>query len=350
MDPLDLKRSIVLAAVLGFFALTITVPFHQSIKAPCYTRPGAVWSLSRNGAGQITTGWERNYFNPGAPRILMQFDRPDFVEINFMPDLYDGAFVQAGDTIAYIESREGSGRLSILAAEVGLSQSEYNALLTGARAEDLEVARAEIRRAEAELETYRYELERARRLHDAGLIADSTWEVTQGQYKILEAELELAQANFKALQAGARPEDIEVAQQQINLSRQSLSSNQRLLGQREVITAPINGQVRFRGDPEELIRIEMTDTLAVFAAIPETAVSLLREGQPLNIMLRADTVPKRSVPLFRISFGRPEPMVAYAIGLLDNRDRALQPGMTGHVELPIGKTTLLQGLRAKFNF
>lgn len=349
MDPLDLKRSIVLAAVLGFIVASATIPFYQTIKGPCYTRPGAVWSLSRSGAGEITTGWERNYFNPGAPRILMQFERPDLVEVVFMPDLYDGAFVQAGDTLAYIVSRERVARRDILQATADLSQSEYDALLTGARVEDLEVARAEIKRAEAALETYKYALDRAERLHNDGLIADSSWEATKGEYKILEAELELARANYKALKAGARPEDIEVARRQVNLSEQSLVSNEGLLGHREVIIAPLNGQVRFRGDPVELIRVEMMDTLAVLALVPEDAASLLQNGQNMEIMLSADQVPHRFCQLFRIDFGRPDQMGVQAIGLLDNKNRTLQPGMTGYVQLPLGKKTLITGLRAKFH-
>lgn len=350
MDPLDLKRSIVLVAVLGFLIATMLIPFHQTIKGPCYTRPGAVWSLSRNGAGQITTSWERNYFNAGAPQVLMQFERPDFVEVEFVPNLYDGARVQSGDTIAYIESREGSGRMDILEATVDLNRLERDALLSGARQVDINVAEAELKRAQAAFSAFEPELKRVQSLHDAGLVSDSLLDVTKGRYDVLEADVRVAEASLDALKAGSRPEDIAVASKEIELSKRELASSSRLLGKREAITAPINGRVRFRGNPEELIRIEMMDTLAVLAAIPETAVSLLKPGQKINIMLRADKVPERVCSLFRIDFGRPEPMVAYAIGLLDNRKANLQPGMTGNVSLPIGKTTFFQGLKAKFNF
>jgi HlyD family secretion protein len=350
MDPLDLKRSIVLAAILGFVIVTLTIPFNQQVKGPCYTRPSAVWSLTRNGAGQITTAWERNYFNAGGLQVLMQFERPDFVEVKFVPWLYDGAPVQAGDTIAFIESREGLGRMDILQARLDLDQSERNALRSGAREEDIAVGEAELKRAEAALAAFEPELMRVKSLHEADLIADSLLDVTQGQYDVLAAEVEVAKANLEALKAGARPEDIAVADNEIELTRRTLESSSRLLGDEEIITAPINGRVRFRGNPEELIRIEKTDTLAVLVAIPETAVSLLKPGQELEISLRADVVPMRKCPLFRVNFGRPEPMVAYAIGLLDNRDGVLQPGMTGQVSLSIGKTTFFQGLRAKFNF
>ncbi len=350
MDPLDLKRSIVLAAVLGFIIVTLTIPFNQQVKGPCYTRPSAVWSLTRNGAGQITTAWERTYFNAGDPQVLMQFERPDFVEVKFVSWLYDGAPVQVGDTIAFIESREGVGRMDILEAKLDLDRSEREALLSGAREEDIAVGEAELKRAQSALAAFEPELIRVKSLHQAGLVADSLLDVTQGQYDVLAAEVEVAKANLEALRAGARPIDVAVADREVELTRRTLKSNSRLLGDEEVITAPITGRVRFRGDPEELIRIEKTDTLAVLVAIPETAVSLLKPGQEMDISLRADVAPVRKCPLFRVNFGRPEPMVAYAIGLLENPDGILQPGMTGQVSLSIGKTTFFQGLRAKFNF
>ncbi len=349
MDPLDLKRSIVLAAILGFVIVSFTVPFHQTIKGPCFTRAGAVWSLSRNGAGQITTGWERNYFNPGAPRLLIQVERPDFVEVVFMPELYDGAHVVAGDTIAYIISREGIGRQSILDAKLDLSQAEYAAMSSGARDEDIAIAEAELRRALAELAAYAPELQRVKSLYEAGLIADSLWLNTQGRYAVLEAEVDMAEATVSAVKAGAKPEELEVARQEISLSERNLESSQKLLGEKEIIIAPLGGEVRFRGDPEELIRIEMMDTLAVFGHIPEATASLLEPGQEMDIHLRADQVPGRTCTLFRYDFGRPDMTGANTIGLLNNIDRTLQSGMTGTVVIPIGKTTLFASLRAKFN-
>jgi hypothetical protein len=348
MDPLDLKRSIVLAAVLGFIIVSVTVPFHQNVKGPCYTRAGAVWSMTRNGAGQLTTGWERNFFNVGAPRMLIQFERPDFVEVEFNPELYDGAYVNAGDTIAYIVSREGEGRIQILGAQLEMDRSSHESLVTGGRQVDLEVARAELERAEAALAAFRPELDRASSLHQAGLIADSTWVAVKGQYDVLTADVKVAEASYKAWQAGARPEDIKVARRQVDLTQQMLHSSQRLLGEREPLLSPINGRVRFRGDPEEMIRIEMTDTMAVIVLIPESSVSLLREQQPLTVSLSADNISQRYCSLFRIEFGNPDEMQAYAIGLLDNRDRFLQPGMHGQVTMSIGKTTIFKGLRARF--
>ena len=191
-------------------------------------------------------------------------------------------------------------------------------------------------------------MDRAQSLHQSGLIADSAWVVVKGQYDVLTADVNVAEATYKALQAGARPEDIEVAQRQVDLTEQMLQSSQRLLSEREPLLSPINGRVRFRGDPEEMIRIEMTDTMAVIVLIPESSISLLREDQLLSVSLSADHVPNRTSQLFRVEFGNPDEMQAYAIGLLDNRDRFLQPGMHGQVTMSIGKTTIFKGLKAKF--
>ena len=352
MDPLDLRRSLVIAALLGFLFLMGTVPFHQSIKGPCQTAPAAVWYLNSNGAGQIVSGWERNLLNSGNTRVLVQFERPDFVEVTIAPHLHDGALVEAGDTIAVITSHEGLGRFEVLEAELSKSRSEHQALLTGAKAEDIEVARAEVKRARIALKSYGLEYERAEALYDSGHISASEWQIVEGQYNVLAAELDLAEANLKALEAGARPEDIEVARGQTEVLRRSLETEGQLLSKPEVVTAPVSGRVRLGDVPETLIRIERMDTLAVLVSIPEASASLLRVGQPMEVKLLADHIPNRESNLLRIDFippAAPQLSGAYAVGLLDNSKGKLQPGMSGIAILSIGKKTLFSGLRARFN-
>lgn len=349
MEPLALKRLSVIFVLLAGLVIMGVVPFPQSIQGPCYTAPAAIWSITRIGAGQIVTGWERNLLDSGGTRLLFQFERPDYVEVNIARELKDGAYVQKGDTIAVITSREGTGRLEVLSASLDKGYAEHEALLTGAREEDLEVARAEIIRARTALEVYKPELERVKALYDSGFASQSEWQVTKGQYELYAAELNLAEANLTALTAGARPADIAVAEDEIKILERSVKSGQRLLGQSEVIIAPISGYARLEGVDGTLIRIERMDTLAVFMSIPEASIPLIEQNTMINVKLKADSLPFRQCVLEQIYFSNTQQAGVYAIGLLENREGGLKAGMSGKGELSIGKRNLLAGFRAKFN-
>lgn len=338
--------------VFGLLALILgaawTVPLPQNISGPCCLEPAAIWYLIVDGAGQLSTGWEKNLIGEGGERVLLNFERPDFVDISLPAGLHDGDMVEKGDTIAVVSSRENIGRLSILQAELEKAIAEHAALMSGARVEDLEVAQQEVNRAEAELETQRMELELVKSLYDSEFHSLALLQQTEGLYRVLQAELDLARAGLKALQAGAKPEEIEVAVAEIKRLQRSVESVIRMLGKRETILTPISGRVRLGGVEGYMAKVEFIDSLAVVAIIPEAVRLMLNEGQLMEVNLSADKNRPRSIRLLRTDFIMIDVPITYAIGFLPNHDRTAQIGMTGRARISIGTRTLIEGLIAKF--
>lgn len=306
-----------------------------------------VWYMARGGNGQIITGWDRNLLDSGGEDILLHFERPDFVNVSFSPQLYDGAPVEKGDTIAVISSQRGLSNYKVIEAELEKARAEYIALKAGAKVEDLEVARQEILRAEAALETQKYELERTNHLYQSDLIPLANLQMVEGEYRVLEAELESALANLQALQAGARPEDIEVASVEIERLRRELESAKTSLGKKEAIVSPLHGRIQLCGGGECLARVESTDTMAVIMNIPESIIPSITKGQIVEIELFAEISILRTAEMWRTLFYSTDTTGAFAVAFMENGDGRVQAGMTGRAAFSLGDKTLFEGLRSK---
>jgi multidrug efflux pump subunit AcrA (membrane-fusion protein) len=349
LQPIHKKRFLVLFALLLLLVAAGTIPLSQSIQAPCIVEPASVWYVARDGAGQIITACERNLLNSGGNEILLHFERPDLIEIRYAPHLHDGDYVERGDTIALIISREGLGRLSVSEADLAKAHAEHDALLAGARTEDIEIAQHELQRAEAAFESVRLEHLSIKAQYDSGIVSAVKWQETDGRYRVLEAEFEMAAAKIKALEAGARPEDIAIARTEIERLRQVTESARYSLGRTEAIISPINGRITWGSNTDILLRIECTDTMAAVMSISETTVPWLTETLPIEIRFAADQSVLYTTELLRINYSKNGIPGAYGVALLDNSQRRLQTGMTGKARIPVGRQTLFASIRAKLS-
>jgi multidrug resistance efflux pump len=336
-------------ALIALFAIASVVPMNQTVTGPCRVESAATWYLSRNGAGQIATGWQRNYLHVSGGGLMLQFQRPDFVEVNIADGIRQGGKVNAGDTVAWIESREGKGRLQVIEAERDMTRSKLEGLVAGAREADVRVAEHDYERASAALEIARIDLERAISLHDSGYATLAEKQYAESVFDERKAECDQAKANIAALKEGSRLEDIEAGEAEVVMLEKSVEAARLTLGKREAVITPVSGIVNLNeGANGELIRIERTDTVAVITRIPEASLSLITEGHPMEMRLEADPHGPRPVTIvdfgFSITPGLPG---AFAIGLLQNPNGDLRAGMSGKASCAIGRRTLLQGTKAR---
>lgn len=345
------RRILVFSLLIILLALGWKLPFTQEMNLPCTLKPSASWYIALNGSDQLVTGWESSFLQTGGNRVLLQFERPDYVEFQILPHLKDGSRIQIGDTIAVISSRENIGKLNILRAELSKAEAELASLQAGAREEDIEVARQDILRAQAALETFTFELDRIKSLYESKLIPLSELQAAEGNYRILESDLKRAQSNLVALQAPAKTEDIEVAHLEINRLIEAVSSLQGSLGKNALILSPIMGQLRIDNDIQYIVRVEKTDTLVVIIPAPESALLTIEENSEFCFVLTADRsqyfqsrVLKSSV----FDFGLGETLCI--IGVLPNPTGEIMPGMSGRAKIPLGKQTLFQGIGTKIRF
>ena len=346
------KRLTLFSILLLLFVLAGIVPLPYTVRGPCVLEPSGVWYLEHDGAGQLITGWDHNLLDAGGSRVLLQFNRPDFVEVALSSNLREGGIVQAGDTIAFIASREGFGQLRVLEAEHRGAQVELDRLLAGARVEDIEVAEQSVESARIKLDAFQPEMERIREQYKSGVATLSLLQETDGNYDLLKAELRVAEAQLKALQAGAHPEEITAARVEIERFHRLLESTRFITGATQPVVTPTTGKVRLGCGEGVMLKIERVDTLAVITFLPEASLSWLKEGQPIKITLTATNSAVLHCQLNRIDFMSDHLTNQYigpvAISFIDNHDGKLQTGMKGSSRMEVGSQTLLSFVLAKF--
>jgi hypothetical protein len=346
------KRLLVFILILLIFIASGTIRIPHSVKGPCMLEPSAVWYLSHDGAGQLVTGWKHNLIDAGGEQVLLQFNRPDFVDVLLSPELKEGCIVKIGDTLAVIVSHEGLGQIKINEAKLQLSRAELNLLLAGTRPEDINIAKQTVSSAEIGKNALLPEYERIKAQYEAGAATLSELQDIEGRYRQFEAEQKLAESELKALEAGTRPEDITIAMKEIESIQASLEMARFTTGITRPVTAPISGRVKLGGSSGSVIHIERIDTLAVLIKLPETSLNLLKENQTIEIILASEISNILKTTLKRINFSKDEATGAYygpcGIAFLPNNDYRLHTGMTGNASLDTGKRTLFSVIKTKF--
>jgi HlyD family secretion protein len=203
----------------------------------------------------------------------------------------------------------------------------------------IEQARANLIRAQADLERLKVSLDDAR-----AKLARA--EELSGRQLIPQSELETAQVNARSIEAQIRSSEAQVTQ-----ARASLNQNQVNL-QHTVITAPIDGLVISRNvDVGQTVAASMqAPTLFVLAAdltkmqvvanLDESDVGRIRPGQ--RVSFRVDAYPaddfSGSVSQVRLQPIVQQNVVTYATVIdVPNPELKLKPGMTATVNVEINR-------------
>lgn len=129
---------------------------------------------------------------------------------------------------AIADSKAGPARVnaSIRAAEARLAQAEQNLakLRAGARDQEKAQADAAVNRAKSDLDSAKLNLDRMRNLYREGAIAKAELEVAENRYETALSAYESALEQRSLVREGARPEDIAIAQQEVNAAREALAA------------------------------------------------------------------------------------------------------------------------------
>jgi len=103
------------------------------------------------------------------------------------------------------------------------ARARLQALETGARHQEIEIARQRVEQARANLETTQANLERARRLLAAGAISQQQFDATQLQFDTALSQYETAEQQLDLVKEGPRTEEIQIAQAQVNQAQSAVA-------------------------------------------------------------------------------------------------------------------------------
>ncbi len=155
----------------------------------------------------------------------------------------EGSSVKAGDLVAKLDDTRYKIARDQAASQVGVAQAQLTLLLAGTRAEEIDVARARLKAAEANLVLSERTCKRHR---DMGK-ASSALARDQACYKASadRASRDEAKRMLEMLLAGTRAEEIEVARATVKQAQTQLADAERALKNCSLF-APNDGVIRTR--------------------------------------------------------------------------------------------------------
>jgi HlyD family secretion protein len=257
----------------------------------------------------------------------------------------EGDIVKQGDVVAQIDPADFELRRAETEAAVGQAQAQLELLQAGSRQEDIQRARAQVREAQAMAQAAALDFDRIRKVFEEKSATQKQYDDARLASDKAAAVQAQAEQNLARLVAGNRPEDIRIAQAQVNVARARLAQAEKALADCRV-TAAMDGVVTTRShEPGEmvasgttLITVSRLDEVWLSLYVPEPKLSQLKLGQKAWAKVNGRKEPMEG----KLTFISPEAeftpknvqtpeeraKLVYRIKVtLTNADRVFKPGM-----------------------
>ena len=224
-----------------------------------------------------------------------------------------GRLVQKGDPLFRLDDRELKAELATRQAQVAVMQADLARLEAAPRPEQLPVAEAELREAQARVGETLDRLRRVRNLIESGAVSVEESVQAQQQYELAVAARDRSQAQLNLLKQGTWQYELAVARARLEQAQAEVAQTQINLD-RLIVRALVKGRVlqvnvrpgEFVGSQREetLILLGSTAHLHVRTDIDEYDISRFHPHAPAIAMLKGN--PEIRFPL---EFVRVEPFV-----------------------------------------
>ncbi len=208
----------------------------------------------------------------------------------------EGDAVRAGDTLAVLDREELLARRAQADAQLAAAHALLSELMAGSRSEERAQAREALRSATEQYDDARRDLERVRRLFEAGALSQEALDKARLQLQVTESRKTQADEQARLVDTGPRPERIAAQRAAVAQAEASVRQVDAMLDN-AVIVAPFDGVVTVRDrEPGETVGagapvmtvMNLSDRW-VRIYIREDAIGAVRLGQGAEIT--ADTYP-----------------------------------------------------------
>jgi HlyD family secretion protein len=151
--------------------------------------------------------------------------------------LPEGSPVRQGDVLVRLDDRIQKAKLLLAQAELASAQANLEKLQSGARAEEITIARARVDGAGAELKDADASYERNLALFAKQAISQARLDQDQARRDAASATLRSAEASLRELENGTRPEDLRIAEASVAAATAQLSAEARRLDDLVVVAS-----------------------------------------------------------------------------------------------------------------
>jgi len=257
----------------------------------------------------------------------------------------EGDIVEPGQLLARQYTQQLQSAVDISQANLDQAKAQLQLLIDGATAEEIQLEREKVARAEAALPFLKSQAERAVELSARKAISDVDAERLQSQFETAQADLRTAQANLAAVEAPATAAQIAIRQAEVASLEADLELRLRQLAQAE-IRAPVGGRIvtenvgflrgHFLNVGDVFVEIEDHTMARADVKVSESDIGVIKVGD--RVWLKAWANSDRQIEGHVIALAPLAEAEAFGMAVrvkteFPNTDGFFRPGMTGFAKV-----------------
>jgi len=335
---------ILLLAVIVLF-LPIHVRFSFETTAKFY--PVREWILAR---GETEGFWSQlyNYETDGLSDYFnYRFERGDIAEIQMSPQVKTNQFIEANDTVAYINSFFIENEITKLKNTIQVEKATLAVEATGEKQALIDQAQKKYDYSLEMIVQAKRNHDRQKKLFDTNVIPAAEYELAENALKLAEINADVALNELNSLRTGQKSTILQLVEERIKSYEEEIK---RLEKQKKLYTiiSPISGTVRY---DELTFGIKVNDNSRMVLKIPV----LYQNSQYLNQISSVEfTTPGDVVklPVEFIGFEENVSMIQFqqfviAKAITNEKSDQIFPGMYVKCRIYCDKITLFQYVKRK---
>lgn len=208
----------------------------------------------------------------------------------------EGDAVKTGQVLAKLRSQKIQDQQAETQAQYQAQAEVVRRLENGARPQEINKARAEVKAAEVRVHNAQTTLQRLEKTADVGASSKQALDDARAALKVEQAQLNVNRQNLALIQEGPREEDIKAAKAQLAADRARAAFLAERLAD-TVLKAPADGVIQSRilepgemaGPTRPVFILAKTNPKWVRAYVPEKSLGLIKEGMAATVF--SDTWP-----------------------------------------------------------
>jgi multidrug resistance efflux pump len=255
------------------------------------TMPTAAQTVGENAARRKIVAAAPGRIEGSADAILVGASINGIVE---QVTVRQGDLISAGQLLVRIACKDLEAQLAARIAEHAATDAFHRKLVNGPRPEDIDIAQAELKLAEARLAEAEIRVARSSRLADRAAVSQAIRDVDDRDARIAAAQLEAARVRLRLLKAGTREEELAEAKARVLAAKHATDVTKADLSKCEV-KSPVEGIVLRKhvseGElislsyPKPLITVSEIRRYRVRAEVDEHDVPRVKQGQYVEIVV-----------------------------------------------------------------
>jgi HlyD family secretion protein len=207
----------------------------------------------------------------------------------------EGCRLRKGDLVAQLDPKDHELRRDELAAALAQAQAQLDLVKAGAREEDVLRAQAQVKEAKAAAAAAAADLARIEQVFEQKSATRKQLDDTRAQAERTSAALAAAEQVVHRLERGNRPEEIRIAQAQVDILQARLAQVQKAIEDCKLV-APLDGFVTTRSREEgeyitpgmPVLTISRLDEVWVCIYVAEDRLASVKIGQPARVRIDGD--------------------------------------------------------------